>query len=329
MTAVAVHCDASQSRGMGHIVRQIHLANVLRDKGADLLFFVPSYAPTRALLKRHSFDFREIDQLEELTKVDSITFDHFILDRRNTTAELIALLRRVAKKITSLEDLGTGRDFVDLLIDCNLKEADTQKVAPGLTKTLFGWDYSILADEFSHYHNKLRSFDSTDRRILVSMGGTDPNQLTLRIAKILIDQHLPGQKYSLLAGPGLENLDELKQLTANYTACTILSDVTNMAELLFSRDMVICSGGVTLHEAMATGTPAITISQVPHQNKNTQDIESHGAIINLGLGENFDSGRLLTSLQIPETKLQKMSLAGKSLIDGQGIHRVASAILSL
>jgi spore coat polysaccharide biosynthesis predicted glycosyltransferase SpsG len=328
MTAVAIHCDASQSRGMGHIVRQIHLGNVLRHKGADLLFFVPSYEPTRALLKRHGFDFREINQPEELSKVDSLAFDHFILDRRNTTAELITLLRCVAKNITSLEDLGTGRDFVDLLIDCNLKEADAQKVAPGV-KNLFGWDYSILAEEFSNYHNKPRSFDSTERRILVSMGGTDPNQLTLRITKILIGQHLPRQTYSLLAGPGLENLDELKQLTEKHAACTILSNVANMAELLFSQDMVICSGGVTLHEAMAVGTPAITISQVPHQDKNAQDIERHGAIINLGLGKIFDPTRLLTSLQIPETKLQKMSLAGKNLIDGQGIHRVASAILSL
>ena len=58
-------------------------------------------------------------------------------------------------------------------------------------------------------------------------------------------------------------------------------------------------------------------------------IESHDAIPNLGLGENFDSGRLLTSLQPPATELQKMSLAGKNLIDGRGIHRVASTILSL
>ena len=313
---------------MGHIVRQIHLGNALRNEGADLLFFVPPYAPTKALLNRHGFDFREIDQPEELTKVDRLAFDHLILDRRNTTEELIALLRCMAKKITSLEDLGTGRDFVDLLIDCNLKEADGQKVAPGV-KTLFGWDYSILAEEFAYYHNKPRNFDSTERRILVSMGGTDPNKLTLRIAKILLSQKFPGQKYSLLAGPGFKNLDELKQLTENQTSCTILSNVANMAELLFSQDMVICSGGVTLHEAMAAGSPAITISQVPHQDKNARDIENHGAILNLGLGENFDSGKLLTSLQIPGTELQKMSLAGKNLIDGRGIHRVASVILSL
>ncbi len=101
------------------------------------------------------------------------------------------------------------------------------------------------------------------------------------------------------------------------------------ATLLFSQDMVICSGGVTLHEVMEVGTPAITISQVPHQDKNAQDIECRGAIINLGLGENFDPARLLSSLQIPATELQKMSLTGKNLIDGQGINRVASAILSL
>jgi spore coat polysaccharide biosynthesis predicted glycosyltransferase SpsG len=312
---------------MGHIVRQIHLGKVLRNKGADLLFFVPPYGPTRALLNRHGFDFREIDQPEELTKFANVSFDHLILDQCNTTAELIASLRCMATKITSLEDLGTGRDCVDILIDCNLKEADAQKVAPRV-KTLFGWDYSILAEEFSHYHEKTRNFACAERRILISMGGTDPNQLTLRIAKILISQDLPGQKYSFLAGPGLENLDELKHVTANTPACTILSNVANMAELLFSQDMVICSGGVTLHEAMATGSPAITISQVPHQDKNARDIENYGAILNLGPGENFDSAKLLTSLQIPETELQKMSLAGKDLIDGQGIHRVASAILS-
>ena len=99
-----------------------------------------------------------------------------------------------------------------------------------------------------------------------------------------------------------------------------------MAQTLFDHSAVFCAGGVTLHEAMAVGTPAFVINQVSHQVEKADRAEKQGAAMNLGMAESWDKNRLPVILESSPDILKKMSQAGKSLIDGKGLKRVADAI---
>ena len=55
MPKVAIHCKASKSDGMGHIYRQINLANELRKQGWEISFYIPYFAPAAELLNRSQF----------------------------------------------------------------------------------------------------------------------------------------------------------------------------------------------------------------------------------------------------------------------------------
>jgi spore coat polysaccharide biosynthesis predicted glycosyltransferase SpsG len=99
-----------------------------------------------------------------------------------------------------------------------------------------------------------------------------------------------------------------------------------MAQTLFDHSVVFCSGGITLHEAMAVGTPAFVINQVSHQAEKAGRAEKQGAAMNLGMAESWDENRLPEILKSSQQVLEKMSQAGKNLIDGKGLQRVTEAI---
>ena len=134
---------------------------------------------------------------------------------------------------------------------------------------------------------------------------------------------------TIVAGPGFKNPSALERLASFSEEVRVLSNITSLADPLFSHNAILCSGGVTLHEALVVGTPAFVLSQVPHQEKKARAVVAMGAAINLGLAENFDAHKLAEIIVMRGERLQAMSKAGKKVIDGRGIDRVADEILRL
>ena len=314
MAKIGIFCKASFSEGMGHLVRQSHIANILRDRGNEIIFFIPDYPPAKLWLDRLQFLHQSLDHQE--------TTDLIILDIQDTTTDFIKDIQQGKKPVVSFEDLGEGRNHVDLLIDCNLDEDSL----PDHVQTLFGNQYAVLAQELETYHEKKREFNKSIGSVLITLGGTDPHSLTPILAKKLL-QIQPGLSLTLLAGPGNKNIPALKNMENQKVK--LVESTVKMAETLFAHDAVFCAGGITLHEAMAVGTPAFVINQVKHQANKANRAEKQGACVNLGMAESWSENRLPETLQSSPETLKKMSLAGKNLIDGKGLKRVVNAIEEL
>ncbi len=325
MPDIAVRCNASTAWGMGHVLRQRHLAGVLRGKGWNVAFFIPPHVPSKTLLELAGFSVHTVQA--ETGLPEGARFDGVILDMKDTDAAFITGLRAHADKIVTFEDLKGGRNKVDLLIDCNLEEAENAKVEPGV-KTLFGLPYSVLAPEFAEFNQKEKIFPEKIETLLVSMGGTDPKHLTVRLAEIL-SQAGKDLAVTFLAGPGYKDREALETATAARPRFHIEPGTDKMAELIHAHDAIFCAGGVTLHEALACGTPAFAISQVPHQEDKARGLAAKGACLNLGRADSFDPGKIPELLKLKREERETLSRKGKQCIDGRGIHRVATAIEEL
>ena len=255
MAKISIFCTASFSHGMGHLVRQSHIAKILRNRGNEIIFFTPDYSPAQLWLDQCGLSH------QTSTDAKQVSSDLIILDVQDTSAAFIKNLRQDKKAVVSFEDLGEGRNHVDLLVDCNLGEEKSAKLP---VQTLFGNNYAVLAEEFDAYHSKPRVFKNTIESVLVTFGGTDPHSLTPTLAEKLL--HIqPGLSITLLAGPGNENIPALKYLANKHEKVKLMESTSEMAQTLFVHDIVFCAGGVTLHEAMAVGTPPFVIIQVQHQ----------------------------------------------------------------
>ena len=307
---------------MGHLVRQTHIAKILRNRGAEITFFIPNYPPAQVWLDRCQFPRKTLNDPLALTEKETGPLDLIILDIQDTPSAFIRKIRQNKKPVVSFEDLGEGRNHVDLLIDCNLGEENSVGLP---VQTLFGYPYSVLAPEFETLHSKKRELNGSIESVLITLGGTDPHSLTSLLADKLL-QIQPNLSMTLLAGPGCKNIPALKDLENQNETVKLLESTSQMAQTLFDHSAVFCAGGVTLHEAMAVGTPAFVINQVSHQVEKADHAEKQGAAMNLGMAKSWNESRLPEILESRPETLEKMSLAGKNLIDGKGLKRVADAI---
>ena len=327
MPTVAIHCKASIPDGMGHIYRQINLANELKKHDWEISFYIPNFPPAIDLISQRGFSFIIKDSDYPISRYFNKFFDFFIFDIQNTTESLIYSVKKNARWIASFEDLGTGRNHVDLLIDSNLLPSEAKNL-PSSTAALFGKDYSVLHPDFSIYHTHSRYFGTSLQSVLITMGATDPKKLTLSLTNFLL-QEKSEMEITVLAGHNEVILSELNELSSQFKTLNILSPVSNMAQILWKHDAVVCSGGVTLHEAIAVGTPAFVVNQVEHQQIKAKFAEKSGAAINLGIGNLYDVERLRNALDLSRPALESMSQKAKQLIDGRGIFRVVDAINEL
>ena len=51
------------------------------------------------------------------------------------------------------------------------------------------------------------------------------------------------------------------------------------------------------HEAIAVGTPALVINQVEHQQTKARFVGKSGAVVNLGLGTDYDAKKFKKALE--------------------------------
>jgi len=320
MANIGIFCKASFSQGMGHVVRQSHIAKILQDRGAEITFFIPDYPPAQNWLDQRRFHRKTLKDPQSVSEKDIAPLDLILLDIQDTPEIFIKKMGRDNKPVVSFEDLGEGRQHVNLLVDCNLDEEKSAEL-PNKVQTLFGYRFCVLAQDFETLHSKKREFANSIQSVLITMGGTDPHSLTASLAEKLlqIEAELP---ITLLAGPGCGNTPALKNLESKTVK--LLESTPQMAQTLFDHDAVFCSGGVTLHEAMAVGTPAFVINQVAHQEMKTK--RAQGAAMNLGMAESWNESCLPEILNSSPETLEKMSQAGKNLIDGKGLIRVIDEI---
>ena len=327
MPTVAIHCKASIPNGMGHTYRQINLANELRKQGWEITFYIPNFSPAIDLITQSGFSSIMSDFELSLPENLEQFFDFFILDMQNTTEALVYAVKKCARWIVSFEDLGKGRNYVDILVDCNQGKSESKNISPN-TKGLFGTDYSVLHPDFDLYHKQSRNFNISLKSLLITMGATDPKNLTLPLTHFLL-QEKNDIKVTVLIAYNTTSSTELNMLSNKFKLLNILGPVKNMAQILWEHDAVMCSGGVTLHEAIAVGTPAFVVNQVEHQQTKAKFIEKLGAAINLGIGTQYDVKKLREALSFKKQKLESMSLKAKQLIDGRGIFRIIDAMTKL
>ena len=327
MPKAAIHCKASVSDGMGHIYRQIHLANELKKQDWEIYFYIPHFAPAIDLLAESGFTPSIINPELSVSEYFDQFFDFVILDIQDTTESLVCSIKKFTHWIVSFEDLGVGRNHVDILIDCNLASSESENLPPH-TRGLFDTEYSVLHPDFANYHTQSRHFSNSLQSALITMGATDPQSLTFPLVQLIL-QERKGIKLTVLVGHNKANLSQLNKLANQFESLNILGPVSNMAQVLLEHEVVFCAGGITLHEAATVGTPAFVINQAEHQQTKARFVEKSGAAINLGLGNSYDVEKIRRALCLGKHELELMSRNGKQLVDGRGLFRVTEAMIKL
>ena len=282
--------DASLEIGIGHVMRCLTLAQVLKENGVNVEFICRKHKGNLIdKIYANGFTVHELELLKEI-KVDNILthsswlgvtqkqdaddcidilkaekFDWFIVDHYALDEQWQKRLKPYYEKLMVIDDLADRKHLCDILLDQTFGRQQEDYLAwiPGGCELLLGSKYALLRSEFS----KWRSYSIGRRsslelkKLLINMGGIDIDNITEKILDELKICNLPNDFHITVvmgdSAPYLENVRS-KAITMPYKT-EVKVDVDNMAEIMANSDIAIGAAGSTTWERCCLGLPTIQI----------------------------------------------------------------------
>lgn len=240
---VYFRADAGLTTGYGHFIRSLALADMLKDD-FDCKFFTQE--PTD--YQRQEMDkvcpwqaLREDTKMEDflnLLQGDEIV----VLDNYFYTTDYQRAIKAKGCKLVCIDDMHDKHYVSDILINHSLRSPSLFDVEP-YTRLLLGYDWALLRAPF------LRKYDEQTNRkgIVVCLGGSDPNGLTSKVIRLLIQ--LGKENITVVAGDKVK-LDE--DVAGRVEVRRRLS-AQEMASLFESKAVAIVPASSVCIEALSRG----------------------------------------------------------------------------
>jgi UDP-2,4-diacetamido-2,4,6-trideoxy-beta-L-altropyranose hydrolase len=301
---VLMRLDSSLQIGTGHLMRCLTLADGLRRRGAQIAFacraLEGSLAPMLesqgyavhdvvrgdprpridALLPDWEADAAATARVARASRADWIAVDHYGLDARWEES-----VRRASAGVMAVDDLANRRHACDVLLDQNYyRDGDTryEGLVPAGAVTLLGPRYALLRPDFESYRARGRSRAGEVRRILVFLGGTDPDNVTHKVVSAL--QRVPAAdlQVHVVVGGTNPHRHDIQSLCAADARFSYECQARDMAALMAESDLAVGAGGATTWERCYLGLPAIVVATGENQVRTNEDIAALGVCRYLG-----------------------------------------------
>ncbi len=276
---IVFRTDGDRDVGLGHVYRAISLANHLNLNHNVTFLMNEDKELGIKKVREYSYPiqtFRDEDTLFERLK--EMKVDIVINDILDTEKEYLQKLKNNDYFVVNFEDLGEGSERANIVINALYEHSYPPK------NHYYGYKYVCLRDEFYIFPHK--EVQKSVKRILITFGGTDPNNLTLMTLKGIEKIKLKSIDITVILGLGYSSKDELyeyvKELQINGFSIEIKEDITMMAKEIYNADIVVTSNGRTVYEVVSIGVPCISISQNEREMRHLFSHESRG-IMNLGI----------------------------------------------
>jgi spore coat polysaccharide biosynthesis predicted glycosyltransferase SpsG/CMP-N-acetylneuraminic acid synthetase len=328
---VLFRVDGSASVGMGHVFRSLAIAEALRGLSRADIAFLMSADHTEGLVtvSRAGYAVRVVGDRKEETYLDHIRDfapailinDLPVVDRSYLTA-LSHLGATTVNLVDTINDLETTEHYAQVIVSVMNQAHETPEGFYG------GPAYAILRE---HFRGRDKDVRDTPRLVLLSFGGSDPQGLTLKAARALQDLD-PAVELVAVAGPAFSFRREFEALSAALPRRVPLINEAggHIAELMLEADVMVGSGGMSVYEIAALGTPGIILGQNAREDGRMRDFAGHGTVEYLGLGTEVDETVLAAAVRAlladPERR-RAMSARGRALVDGFGAMRAAEVVL--
>jgi spore coat polysaccharide biosynthesis predicted glycosyltransferase SpsG len=188
----------------------------------------------------------------------------------------------------------------------------------------------VLRREFGCWREWKRQIEPVGRKVLVTMGGSDPDNFTTVVIDALRLVRVEGLEAIVVLGGCNPYARSLEQSADQFAgAVRLRRSVSNMAELMGWADVAISGAGTTCLEMCLLGLPAILIDLAENQRPIAHELERTRCAIYLGESGNVSVENVATKLEwfllSPEIRAA-CSRRARDLVDGQGAARVVSVM---
>jgi UDP-2,4-diacetamido-2,4,6-trideoxy-beta-L-altropyranose hydrolase len=315
-----LHADASREIGSGHVMRSLALAGALQRRGHEVELHSESTVVGLSEAA-HRIGIPVLDRTRTPRKpADIVIFDGYHLDRRRRDELAGASALRVV-----IDDLGADVADAAFALNQNLHATPAGPTKPGGGELLAGPAYALLRAEFeSQVPARPQSEDA--ERILVTMGGTDPNDATRSVIRALAPMASEAS-IRIAVGAGMRGAVELAGMAA-AAGMHVAAQSTSFVEHLRWAELVVSACGTTVLEAARVGTPLVGIIAAENQVPVAEALQRMGLGMVVGTLPTLDPAALLGTVRELRTDAEwrrAVAAAGPLLVDGRGTERAARA----
>jgi spore coat polysaccharide biosynthesis predicted glycosyltransferase SpsG len=195
---------------------------------------------------------------------------------------------------------------------------------------LLGIRFVLLRREFLHQREWRREIPPVARKVLVTLGGGDPDNVTLKVIQALQRVHVNDLEATVVVGGSNPHYEELQSAVKNSpTSIRLQRNVTHMPELMAGADLAISSGGTTVWELAFMGLPALVGMIAAIEELLLDGLKEQRVCVNVGWFSRLSVEQLAETLiaAMEDRKLRShASLLGRKLVDGYGADRVLEAM---
>lgn len=333
---LVVRADAGLKMGTGHMMRCLALAQGWRHAGGKVMFAVAeSTSAVDGLLRSEGINVARIeggpgsaeDARNTLEIGRAFRSDWFVTDGYQFDARYQKQLQSF-RPVLAVDDNG-ALDYYSAEFVLNQNAHACAGMYPHVasnTKLLLGPRFALLRDEFVAYRNWVRENSERGSRLLLTMGGSDPANLTPRILPLLAELPNKDLRIRVVVGGSAENANGVDEVAAKFPGkVEVLRDVRNMADLMACADLAISGAGTTCWEMCWLGLPAILVVVAENQRLIAEGLAALGAAENAGCADRIDPAalaELCRQVLADKDRRAGMSQNAKQVVDGHGRDRV-------
>ena len=337
-----IRADASTQMGTGHVMRCLALAQAMKVQGGSAYFAIVSCPPVLSeRLENEGFMVHCLASVEAGSSKDAQeTADLFYrlqcqwvcVDGYQFGANYQEILKKLGCRSLFLDDYGHASFYsANLVLNQNSSAHDRYYQHRHCeTKLLLGLRYTLLRQEFLNSRKTQRCIPEVVRNILITLGGSDPKNVTTWILDSLQKIQILGLTITVIVGAANPHRKSLEAcVTRSIYPIQLVWNAINMSDHIADADLAISAGGSTVWELLMLGLPSIIVTLADNQVAIAQSLHEQEVSVSLGSYHQLESTQLVSAVQKMGTSLeqrQKMSARGQGLIDGDGCDRALMAM---
>lgn len=329
---VAFRADGGEGIGLGHLTRCMALAEAFKAKDVSSYFICRDDVTSTKLLRDQGYLVHTIpvgasvsDEMKKcLAWIQDA--DIIIVDTYHYTQDMFEELVKKGKFVVSIDDKMERRQPVHLVIgNAYATREHYGPLLPADAELVSGPQYLPLRRLFQP-RPKYKA-DRQLERILVTMGGEDPHNVTKQVIEELESYPSP-LTIDVLLGAAYVHSTNFMNRNSKHTY-ELHQNIQNLPELFQQVDAAVTAPGMTLWELAASGMPMIVIQTADNQNGVVGYVQKHQLALVLGWYREVTPEKMskaLSSFEDLEVR-QGYSHRCQNSVDGLGADRLAEKVL--
>ena len=262
---ICIRVDGGAKIGLGHVVRCLSLAYMLRDY-FKINFFVrelPAVMVEKILEEgfRVVFIREEKDLLGTLQGTEIVVLDHYGLD-----SDFQKVIKRKGNFLVCIDDIPNKKFYADLIINHAPGIVPEEYKAEAHTQFALGLDYALLRPQFLKIAGEGILNKKVDN-LLICFGGSDPHNLTEKVLEVSIteDRFI---KITVVLGPAFSKVNHIHSIAENDNRVEVLHslDENQMVEVMKRARVAVVPASGILMEALAAQCIVISGMYVKNQS---------------------------------------------------------------